>query len=79
MDRNLLVLSLEREGGQELARRETPFAIPGFGQHTYSIDFHMPEEQGKCLLKAAAQLEGATEPALSRRKVTLTGTPESSK
>jgi beta-galactosidase len=66
-----LVLSLEHEGGGELARREVPFAIPGLGQQTYEIAFRVPQGEGRCLLKAAAYAAGSSESTLSRRKVAL--------
>jgi len=66
-----LVLTLEPENGQPLARRETAFAVPGLGQQTYAMDFHVPQSSGRCLLKAAAYAVGRTEPTVSRRKVTV--------
>jgi hypothetical protein len=66
-----LVLSLETEGGEQLARSETAFAVPGLGQQTYAMQFHVPQTSGPCLLKAAAYTSGQTEPTISRRKVNI--------
>jgi hypothetical protein len=69
-----LVLSLEREGGGEVARQETKFIIPGLGQQSYELQLRAPEVEGRFILKATAYPAGRTaiEPTLSRRKVTLT-------
>lgn len=66
-----LALTLEREGGEQLARREVPFAVPGLGQQTYAIEFHVPPAAGPSMLKAAAYAAGQPEPTISRRKVTI--------
>ena len=63
-----LVLTLERENGEQIARQETAFAVPALGQQTYPIEFHVPQTSGACILKAAAY-GGQTEPTISRRKV----------
>lgn len=60
-----LVLSLVSADGRELARRETVFEVPGFGQETRLVDLPIPTHSGACLLRAAA---GST---VSRRKVTI--------
>lgn len=69
--RGQIVLSLESEAGDELARAEVPFSIPGVGQQTYEIPLRMPHGAGECWLKAAAYAAGNSEPTLSRRKVAL--------
>ena len=66
-----LVVSLERAGGSELARREVSFSLPGLGQRTYEVAFAVPQAEGPCLLQAAACAAGGAEPTLSRRRVTL--------
>jgi hypothetical protein len=66
-----LVMTLEREGGEPLARQERPFAVPALGQQTYPIEFHVPPTSGPCILKAAAFAAGQSEPTVSRRKVTV--------
>jgi hypothetical protein len=66
-----LTLTLEREGGEQLARQELPFRVPGLGQQTYAIEFHVPQTAGPSILKAAAYANGQPEPSVSRRKVTI--------
>jgi hypothetical protein len=68
-----LTLTLEREGGEQLARRETPFAVPALGQQMYAVEFHVPQTSGACILKAAAYAAGRAEPTISRRKVAIQG------
>jgi hypothetical protein len=68
-----LVLSLETEAGQELARAETAFSILAAGQSAYELALKVPKTSGLCLLKAAAYPAGTQDPpTLSRRKVTVT-------
>jgi hypothetical protein len=66
-----LVLSLETEAGQEIARTETAFSMPASGSASYELTLAVPKESGKCLLKAAAIRPGnpGDAPTLSRRKV----------
>jgi hypothetical protein len=68
-----LRLSLEREDGAEILRRDSTFAIPELGQQTYKFDVVIPDAPGKCLLRAAAYRNGEEEqgPTLSRRKVSI--------
>ena len=68
-----LVLSLETEAGRETARTESAFSVPASGQASYELALAVPNEAGKCLLKAAALREGkpADSPTLSRRKVEI--------
>ena len=66
-----LALTLECDDGAQLARREVPFAVPGLGQQTYPIEFHVPRATGQCILKAAAYADGQPEPTVSRRKVAI--------
>jgi len=65
-----LVLTLERENGEQIARQETAFAVPALGQQTYPIEFHVPQTSGPCILKAAAY-GSQPEPTISRRKVSI--------
>jgi hypothetical protein len=65
-----LVLALDSSDGRELARRETPFEVPGLGQQTYLLDLHAPAHAGACLLRAAAETAGAGT-TVSRRKVNI--------
>jgi beta-galactosidase len=72
-----LVLTLEREpGGEQSVRREVAFLVPGLGQRTYAMDFHVPQTTGACLLKAAAYANGIAEPTVSRRKLTIQESPQ---
>ncbi len=66
-----LVLSLERAGGEAVARAEQSFAIPALGAETYLFDVRVPDARGEFLLKAAAYATGKKEPTLSRRKVAI--------
>jgi beta-galactosidase len=60
-----LTLTLETGAGQELARAEKPFRVPGLGQQSYALDLKVPAHRGDCLLRATAN------GTVSRRKVTL--------
>jgi beta-galactosidase len=72
--RGKLVLSLEREGGGEVARQETAVDLPGLGQQSYELQLRAPPVEGRFILKAVARAgsgKGAVEPTVSRRKVNL--------
>jgi beta-galactosidase/beta-glucuronidase len=71
--RGKLVLSLESEGGKELARTERAYSLDAAGQASYDLDLRIPSTAGKCLLKAAAHPAGppSVGPTLSRRKVSI--------
>jgi hypothetical protein len=45
--------------------------VPGLGQQTYVIEFHVPKTAGPCILKAAAYANKQPEPTVSRRKVAV--------
>jgi hypothetical protein len=64
-----LVLTLETEAGESVARAEQKFSIPALGAETCLLDLHMPNLKGKFILKAAA--DAGAGPTLSRRKVSL--------
>ena len=66
-----LVLSLENKGGKELAKTETSFSIPAFGQGSYFLELAIPEVQGESMLKAIAYPEADIEITVSRRKVSI--------
>jgi beta-galactosidase len=68
-----LVLSLEREDGTEVARKERPFTLNALGQQTYEVDLEVPAAHGKCALKATAYPVGTRHkgPTVSQRKVEL--------
>ncbi|MFA7491862.1 MAG: hypothetical protein WCY58_14005, partial [Mariniphaga sp.] len=66
-----LVLSLENKGGKELAKTETSFSIPAFGQGSYFLELAIPEVQGESMLKAIAYPEADIEITVSRRKVRI--------
>ena len=66
-----LALTLERESGEQLARAEVPFRVPGLGQQTYAIELHVPQAAGPSILKAAAYADGQPQPTVSRRKVAI--------
>lgn len=66
-----LILSLAGENGIELTRSEVPFSLAALGQQTYNLDLGVPTVYGKCLLKAAAYVNGKKEPTVSRRRVAL--------
>jgi hypothetical protein len=60
-----LTLTLERAGGECVARAERTFAVAGLGQETYRLRLRVPDTPGRFVLKAAA---GAT---VSRRRVEI--------
>ncbi len=64
-----LVLTLETEKGEAVARTEQKFSIPGLGAETYLLNLRIPNVEGQFTLKAAAHAAGSPEPTLSRRKV----------
>ncbi len=66
-----LVLSLEAEGGREVARAERAFSIPQNGQQTHLVALSVPAVSGNHVLKAAAYPDGGKTPTLSRRKVRI--------
>jgi hypothetical protein len=68
--RGRLVLTLEAAGGREVARAERAFEVGGLGQQTYEMDLRIPAGAGACVLKAAAERDGAGATA-SRRKVNI--------
>ncbi|MGO9241863.1 MAG: glycosyl hydrolase 2 galactose-binding domain-containing protein [Bryobacteraceae bacterium] len=61
-----LALAFERDGVSTI-KAELHFALPSYGQQTYSIPLQAPQAPGKYLLKAVATHAG--EPTVSRRKV----------
>ena len=65
-----LVLTLERENGECVARSEMGFAVAKLGQETYRLRLRLPDARGKYLLKAAADA-GSGAPTISRRKVEI--------
>jgi hypothetical protein len=69
-----LLLTLEDERGEVVARSETPFQVAALGQFTYNVDLHLPDRTGNFLLKATAKTPGKT-PTVSRRKFELVRTP----
>jgi beta-galactosidase len=65
-----LVLSLESESGQTLAKVERRFELPEGGDARYELPLDVPVAAGKCLLKATAKPDGdGIEATLSRRWV----------
>ena len=71
--RGNLALVLEDKSGRELARKETPFAIPALGQQSLPVTLAIPAGKGQCTLKATAQAAGGqqAQPTISRRWVEL--------
>ena len=67
-----IVLTLEREGGEAIAREERKFRVAPRGQETLFIDLGVPAVDGPLVLKAAAYNGTAKEPTVSRRKVRVT-------
>ncbi|MGD0580189.1 MAG: hypothetical protein ABSC08_14810, partial [Bryobacteraceae bacterium] len=61
-----LALFFEKEGASTV-KVEIHFAIPPYGQQTYSLPLQAPKAPGKYVLKAVATHAG--EPTVSRRKV----------
>ncbi len=68
-----LVLSLENESGQTLAKVERRFELTEGGDASYELPLDVPAAAGKCVLKAAAQPDGdaKAQATLSRRWVTV--------
>jgi hypothetical protein len=67
-----LVLSLESESGQTLAKVERRFELPEGGDASYELRLDLPAVAAKCLLKATAKPDGeGIEATLSRRWVTV--------
>jgi len=71
-----LTVSLESEGGVKFASRQVRFDVGPLGQQTVYVDFAVPRDLGKCVLKASAAAEDASfgPPTVSRRKVTVVAT-----
>jgi len=61
-----LTLAFEKEGAPAV-KAEMPFAVPAYGQQTFSIRLQAPREPGQYVLKAVAAHAG--DPTVSRRKV----------
>jgi hypothetical protein len=64
-----LVLSLATANGKELARAEQRFDLPGLGDASYAVPLAVPDNPGKCILKAIATSDKKTAalPTVSRR------------
>ncbi|MEB2362576.1 MAG: hypothetical protein HUU41_14205 [Bryobacteraceae bacterium] len=69
--RGNLVLTLDNEGGEAVARVERKFSIQPLGQETLLLDLKIPDVAGSFLLKAAAHAVNGSGPTLSRRRVSL--------
>jgi hypothetical protein len=69
-----LVLSLETDGGRELAHATNHFQLAALGDATLQVPLTIPTATGKCILKATARPEGEGKPLVTvcRRWVTLT-------
>ena len=66
-----LVLSLERESGECVARSEAAYRLAGLGQETYRVIIKVPDVHGKFLLKATATPASGEGPTISRRRVEI--------
>ena len=66
-----LTLAFVSENGEEMARTETAFELPGGGRKTISLKLRAPGKPGKYMLKASAAAMGGEAPTLSRRKVEI--------
>ncbi len=66
-----LVLTLDNESGEAVARVERKFSIQPLGQETLLLDMKIPDVAGSFLLKAAAHAGNRSVPTLSRRRVSL--------
>lgn len=66
-----LVLTLDNESGEAVARVERKFSIRPLGQETLLLDMKIPDVAGSFLLKAAAHTGNGSGPTLSRRRVSL--------
>ncbi len=64
-----LVLTLESETGESVARTETAMNVLPNGQQTFLMTLRFPPASGSYVLKAVAQADGAPEPTVSRRKL----------
>jgi len=71
--RGTLVLTLETESGQSLARAEQRFELAGGGDAGCELSLAVPVTPGKCLLKAAAKPDDDSklDTTISRRWVTI--------
>jgi hypothetical protein len=71
--RGSLILSLENESRQTLAKVERRFELPQGGDASYELPLDVPAVAGKCVLKATAKPDGddKTQATLSRRWVTV--------
>jgi hypothetical protein len=71
--RGTLVLTLENESGQPLARAERRFELAAGGDASHELSLAVPAATGKCLLEATAQPDdgGKTDATVSRRWVTV--------
>jgi hypothetical protein len=64
-----LVLTLEAENGEVVARTEQKFSIPALGAETYLFELRIPSIAGNFILKSAAY--AGSEPTVSRRQVNV--------
>ncbi len=71
--RGSLVLSLENESGDTLARTGQRFELPVGGDASYETTLSVPAVAGECILKATATPEGESQPdaTICRRWVTV--------
>ncbi len=69
-----LALTLETEGGSEMARATTPFSIAPLGAMSRDLELQAPDDVGAYLLKATATT--STGSTVSRRKVTVVAEQE---
>jgi hypothetical protein len=69
-----LALTLEAEGGLEVARATVPFSVAPLGALSRDLELEAPEVVGAYLLKATATT--STGSTVSRRKLTVAAAPE---
>ena len=69
---NLVLALTPAQGGVEVARLESPLAIPALGQMTYDFILEVPANPGEYLLTASAYWPSKKwSPTVSRRKVAI--------